>query len=69
MLGCDEYEFDRTVSRYAVARLRAVLGVPDIEALRTELEARFARPGGSRAFEAFLETESIPSDFWSRIGD
>jgi hypothetical protein len=69
VLGRDEYEFDRTLSRSGVARLSAALGVVDDAGLRTELQTRFARPGGSRAFEAFLEAESIPSHFWSRAGD
>lgn len=69
IFGFDEYEFVRTLAADAVARLCAALRVADSSALRPALAARFARPGGARAFEEFLVAESIPSSFWNRIGD
>jgi hypothetical protein len=64
-----EYEFVRTVAEDQVVRLSAALGLTSDDDLRATLEARFAHPGGSQAFELFLKDHGIASDFWNRIGD
>jgi hypothetical protein len=68
--GVDEYEFARTVAVDQVDQLRRALGVcGDDDELRATLEERFARPGGSHAFELFLTDHGIRSEFWNRIGN
>jgi hypothetical protein len=65
----DEYEFTRTVAADQVDQLRRALGVSGDDDLRVTLEERFARPGGSHAFELFLTDHGIRSEFWNRIGN
>jgi hypothetical protein len=67
--GVDEYEFARTVAADQVDQLRRALGVRGDDELRATLEKRFARPGGSHAFEQFLTEHGIRSEFWNRIGN
>jgi hypothetical protein len=64
----DEYEFARTVAADRVDELLRVLGVSGDDDRRATLEERFARPGGSHAFELFLTDHGIRSEFWNRIG-
>jgi hypothetical protein len=66
--GLNEYEFARTVAADQVDELRRLLGVSGDDDLRATLEDRFARRGGSHAFEQFLEANGVASEFWNRIG-
>lgn len=63
--GSSEYEFARTIRPEAVARLKELSGVSDVNVL----EALRDRFGSTFALEEFLDENGIESSFWSRIGD
>ncbi len=69
ILGCSEYEFERTLSPDETLKLRRLLGV-SVEAINAELLAAVAHRFDSiEQLEAFLEEHEIDGSFWSQLGE
>ncbi len=69
ILGCREYEFERTLSPEETTQLRNLLGVPegapDVDLL-TSVADRF---DSTDELDAFLEEHGIDGSFWSQLGE
>lgn len=69
ILGCREYEFERTLSPTETSRLRDLLDVGHDTDVPTFLHAVADHFDSLDGFEAFLEAQGIAGSFWSRLGE
>ncbi|WP_235734979.1 hypothetical protein [Nocardioides alcanivorans] len=69
ILGCREYEFERTLTPAETIQLRLLLDVPREAADAELLAAVAARFDSTNELEAFLEEKGIDGAYWSQLGE